>query len=466
MRLSLPVLVAVLVAVVVLSVTVGRIGARSAIRDALAVRRQALIRSPRILRWAPLVVGAGGLLGLAIKASSEPGKQISDEGQVALIMSLLLTGIGLVTAPGALIPGLSRGLASRARRLPTLLGLRRLEATSGASTRVVSSLIVIIFIVGVVGGVLRDARALTLPTRGVELYSVPLEQASQGALDEIDEARGVEGRLILVPGQVDGASGDVVIGTCAALSTVARTALPSCSDEEAAVILPPGGTQAGSGLISLRLPGGERWTTPAKLALDLTTSSQLQPQAFVPAASLPMARLPREALIIVASPTDPTTIDEVDRLLSRLVPGVPVTYLNDDLEARLQVELLRRFLFVALGLGLLVGMAAFLVATIDEGLERRGNETSLLITGVPVGTLRSAHAIQAAVTMSVGALLAVTLSTLADQTIARSGGYVMTWSPASILVPIVVSVVAIASAAAVAAFATRPRIESTLIRRE
>lgn len=464
------VMVLTAIGIVVVAAAIGRVGARTALKNSLAVRRESVIRPPRALRWIPLVVGAGGLSGIVLKSVLSPGKELGNVAQLELMGALLLTGIGVAMAPGVLGPAFARWLGNHSSRPDFLLATRRLEAAPAGITRVVASLVVVVFLVGAATGVLRDAQALTLPGRAIEEYSVTLGDLPPNAAEGILGSPVVSTPVWLTAGERNKQPVTVAFATCASMEAFAHSPLDGCRDGQVSQLdLPVAAGSADQGALQpVQVPLRDR--KPLELSpvvrLALPAATDLAPDLMVPPDQGTPSSLPSDAQLVFSSGTAPTSIAKVDELFARVAPSAPITYLNDNLEARTQVQLFERLLFVALGLGLIVGLAAFVVATIDDALERRANETALLIVGVPKATLRRAHGLQTGLMMLLGGLLAIVFGALADQAIARSGGYVRAWDWGGLQVPMLIALAAVLVSGVAAAFVTRPRVEVALIRRQ
>ncbi len=472
-------------AVVILATAVARIGARRAIRQALSVRRQAPVRSTSPLQLLPLVAGLGLMAPLLLLASHmRQGSTFSGRLQLAMLISLGLTGLGCTLSVPFLAGRLAARIADRSSRVWLQLGARRLEFDPGTAARVVAGLVIVVFGSGFAAGLLRDAQASTLPLGRYEQYSLTADEVPASARSQVLGISSVRGAAVQMssavnpagPGQPPGPNSVPVVtvfATCRTMVSFVEHPLPNCLE----------GTP-----YRLNLAGGPPPLFPIKAGRRLSYSLDYSPhprmlELTVPGSTLTIpsegplvadllfppdrleGRVPDSATIYLVSNRTDAAINDVSEAVARLAPGAELIYENDDLAKRLQGDLFAGMLKTAVALGLIVGLVAFALAAIDAVVERRAHLTALRIAGVPRPTLRRAQAAQSALLLSVGILLALIGAKLAEQLTVAAGGFDRSWTWGDLAWGGGVALLSLAVAASTAPGVAR-RIDVSLIRRE
>jgi hypothetical protein len=202
------------------------------------------------------------------------------------------------------------------------------------------------------------------------------------------------------------------------------------------------------------------------LAIGLQDLIELGSTILLPPDQLPGHAVPDSARIELASVANSLTVSKVTKAIARLAPLAQIRLVNDDLVTRHHSELFQNLLNVALALGIIVGILAFIVATLDRAVERRSNLVSLQIVGVPGGTLRAAQALQVVLPMMVGTFLAVATGKLVEQVTVSVGGYARTWTWGGPLLAFGIGLGAALLALGATITAVSGRIDASLIRRE
>ena len=197
-----------LIGVPVLAGILGISGSRNAVRNALAVRRQAEVRKFKPTRLITLGVGLGVLLGLLLAAATSPtGSGLKSPAPLIMLGAIITTGIGLALGFPVLAASIAVFLASRARQLWLQLGMRRLSYEPSSATRVVSGLIIVVFGMGFATGLQRDARAAAAPLGRYEHFGLTASEIptharrSILALPEVKASDVVVASIVTGPGQ-------------------------------------------------------------------------------------------------------------------------------------------------------------------------------------------------------------------------------------------------------------------------
>ncbi|MER6342879.1 FtsX-like permease family protein [Streptomyces sp. NPDC001595] len=117
-------------------------------------------------------------------------------------------------------------------------------------------------------------------------------------------------------------------------------------------------------------------------------------------------------------------------------------------------------------LGLVIGVAAYVVAATDRAVERRPQVTALALLGARPRTLRAVQVMQVVVPLTVGLVLAVVAGKAAESGYLVSGGGAVFWDGDGVplLLACAVGVVGIAALGALPLLGRR--IDPELIRRD
>ena len=472
-----------------LAAALGVVGSRAAVRDALAVRRQAPARAPRAWWLLPLVVGTGTLAGLLVAGSGRPkGAGLGNTGPLVMLAGLAAAGVGLALGFGVVAVALARAIAGRTSRLWLLLGMRRLEFEPSAAARVVAGLVVVVFGMGFANGLLRDAKAAAAPLGSVQRYQVHAAEVPQDArarLRGLPEVRGVIVRLTSLaadpaPGEPLSAEHlgvDVAFARCTDLAVFLEHPLPGCTEGVAYRVVPldgPPGEPLPEPGTTVHFPL-ERAAEPATFPVVVPEGTLRLPGELLnampiglllPPERLPGRTVPDSADVLLVSSASTVAAERVSAEIAALAPAARLEFLDENLAERHRAEVLQGLLTAALLLGVLVGLVAFVVAALDRAVERRANLAALTVVGVPAGTLRAAQAAQVALPLGVGALLAVAAGKLAEQVTVTVGGYDRAWTWTGPLLGLGVGLACLLLATAATAVAVPRRIDASLIRRE
>lgn len=495
-----------LVGVPVFAAVLAIAGSRSAVQNALAVRRDAPARRAGWIRLAPLGVGMALLLGLLIASADAPaGTGLKDPAPLILILGVLLTGVGLASGFGVLASAVARLVAGRANRLWIILGARRLMFEPSGASRVVAGLVVVIFAAGFSTGLQRDARAATLPLGRFEFYEVQAREVPRSArpkLLSLPEIRSAVASIASfephdssgdaspgsAPGEGLGGPGasqggppaqsgiTAGFGRCQDVAVLLERPFPECKDgvsyrislDEADARPPEAGRRFHLPLDFSDAPRSIVVEAPRPVIVlpyeELIALGGIN--VFLPIKRLPGGRVPDTARIVLASDTSTRAIQDAVTAIARLAPTAQIGFLNDDVDTRRRSEVFQGLLDVALMLGVIVGMLAFVVATLDRAIERRSNLVSLAIVGVPLTTLRAAQAFQVTIPIVIGAVLALIGGKIAEQVTVSVGGLDRSVQWGNTIGGVGLALIAVTLAVIATLPAITDRIDATLIRRD
>jgi hypothetical protein len=189
-------------------------------------------------------------------------------------------------------------------------------------------------------------------------------------------------------------------------------------------------------------------------------------QVLLPPSALPNGFRVEGAVLILVSSSAPETIRTVLDSIGGVDPTVGVVTPGINVDALEQVTIVRTLLTVGMVLGLIIGVAAYLVAATDRAVERRPQVTALSLIGARPRTLRAVQVAQVVVPLAVGLMLAVVLGKMAESSYLVTGGGAIFWDGAG--VPLLLACAA--GAVVIAALGSLPlvgrRIDPELIRRD
>lgn len=472
-----------LIVVPILAVVVSVLGSRRVVRRALAVRRDADARSLSPLRLIPLMIGLGVLVALLIEGYRKPlGAGVGDLGVYLMLFGMVLTGVGLSLGFPVITAAVAKALARGSDRLAVLLAARRVQFERGAADRVVAGLVVAIFGLGFATGIQRDAQAVNAPEVRKGMFALQAAQLPEGAVADLERAAGIDAVVVrsslfqVKGGRTVGSGTNVTWGSCGSLAGILGRELRGCTEGRRYSVRPlkralPGGSPApGSSLeLSLGRPQdtwsldvpGEVIRLPMRDLFDLGL-----PHVILPLSELPNGVPPATADILLAAENRPDVIQDVSREVALLAPAATLEFVNSNPDARAQAKVVQDLLYLAVALGLLVGVIAFLVTTIDRALERRPNITALAIAGVPTRLLRSSQGVQMAIPLLSGAAIAVVCSKLAEQVTVGVGGATREWAWGGVVISLTAAGVAALLAILAARFAVSESVDVSFIRRE
>ncbi|MFJ3795374.1 FtsX-like permease family protein [Streptomyces sp. NPDC090088] len=475
-----PTLVACLVGCPALAWFVGRASARKAAANPLAVRRTAAGKPPSVWGVLPLVGGAG--IATVFCAAGATGHVLPSTRLTTLLMpsAVVLLGVGLVTT----LPPLCRFVAQRIARSTSSLALglamRRHETEPGAALRVATGLVLLVFAASLAQGVLLDFDQSTKNTSSVQLYELHEPRFTAGQWRSVQQLPGIRAHAVTASAERVGSTDsntrfDVLLATCAQLRTMVPR-VGACHDGRPLRLWDPSQVQ-GRGATpgaKLRFPladghRGVTFTAPRQTIRYQDHSSigafesgtVVLPPSLLPPGARPLA--PTYTLISAADPrTVRTVLDGIAHVAPTVEPITPGVNLTD----LLQVAVIRTFMTVGMVLGLVIGVAAYLVAATDRAVEWRPQVTALSLLGAGRRTLRAVQVAQVVLPLAVGLALALVAGKMAESTYLITGGSPVYWDGAGLPVLLVCALAVMAVAALGALPLVGRRIDPELIRRD
>ena len=436
------VVVLVLLGVPVLAVLTSLLSLRRVVTSPLGVRRDARVRRAG---WARLLPLTGGLL-LLVAARLNP-REVS--GGTHLGAALLLGGGGLTLVGLAVAgPAVSRlgglVLGRVGRGVGSALASERVAADPGASARVITGSVLVVFSAGWLLAFLPtlqasqgdqgQAAARVLPSSALQgFFRSPSPSDLVRGLPGVRQVLGVGQVALAPPGfrpgttPVDGTAFDsgswptsLPVVDCRQLAAVLGHDI-GCTGATAYAVAPPRSVAFASSTVqrgvSLQvLDDQERrvlghLTIPASLPqLHLSevdkASGLVSGTVLLTPSALPRglsARLPQQSTIITDG--SPASVERVREALP--VDAYAMTLREQAASAQRVYDGYVRAVVLGLVMAITVGAASLAVSTADSARERRRSTAALVAIGVPLRTLRRAVLLQMAAPMLTNVLLAL-----------------------------------------------------------
>ena len=426
----------VLVAVPLLAVVTSVLSLRRVLTSPLGVRRNARVKTAGWWRLAPLLVGLALLVALRVRAGP-PDYHVS---------APLLLGGGALTLVGLAVaaPAVSRLTARLLSRLPGLsssLAARRVEADPTASARVVTGMVLVVFVASWLLAFLPVLRTSSgfqdlselIPAGTVTSYSYGerVDVAALAALPGVQ--RVLESRTVRVssPGLVtnDGSSEtELTVVSCPALAAFAGLDL-RCGTALVHEVRVAGG--GGYGPSAVLRPGtrfsvlGEAGTPVGALVLPAQLSQVVVPDALASGLLGSAAIVDPSLMALAWSSSNPTrltvrtdgTAGAVERVRAALPQQAALRARTFDEEVGASAALYLGYLRavqIGLVLALLIGAASLAVSTADAVHERRRSLAGLVALGTPVRVLRRTTLLQMGAPMVGNVVVAIGAAAVAS----------------------------------------------------
>ncbi|MEU8572305.1 FtsX-like permease family protein [Streptomyces asoensis] len=429
---------------------VGRVGAKKAAANPLAVRRSAVEKPPRLWGLLPLVPGLAIVVGYCVAGAT--GNVPTDTSFSAILMPLavVLVGTGLVLSLPILSRVLARQVARATNSLSLGLAMRRNEMEPGGALRVATGLVLLVYAASLTQGVLIELDQVSKNTAPVQLYTMPLDDVPTETERELGKVPGVGGHVVLAQTWTDPdselwSSMDVVIATCDQLRKMAST-VHNCVDGRLARFTVPHHTDddmskpGSSFTFHLKNSAGKRRVVTLQVpshtieyhddtAAQLVNSGTLLiPPSALPAGFRPEERV-RLALLGSAAPGAVTSVLEG---IAGVDPTIEVETAGLDPASLQQITVIKTLLAVGMVLGLVIGVAAYLVAATDRAVERRPQVTALALLGARPRTLRAVQVAQVVLPLTIGLVLAVVTGKMSESSYLVTGGGSVFWDGAGL----------------------------------
>ncbi|MFB9519331.1 ABC transporter permease [Streptomyces cremeus] len=446
-RPAAPTLAACLLGCPALAWFVGRHHAREAALSPLSVRRSAQRTPPRPYGLLLLLPGLGVITGYCVLGALGRTPAEGPADAVLVPAAVLLTGAGLVLSLGPITSWLARRIAGRAQSLPLTLAMRRNEVEPGSSLRVVTGLVLLVYAASLTQGVLVELSQISRPTSPTQEYRVTLGDVTPEQRARMARVDGVRAQALTAESWIPDLSNpapriNAVVATCAQLAAFADLA-PGCVDGRVQRLTDPDTSEnldarPGAAFPFLLRPSAEPSPARAeKLSLtlphDRLTLHARQPSALtsadvrIPPSLLPAGTLPAKGDLLVVTGSEPTAVRTALNGIGALAPTADVEAVGVNVEALQQITVIKSLLASGMVLGLVIGVAAFVVSVADRAMERRGQVTALALLGARPATLRTVQCVQVLLPLGIGLAAALVAGRLAESSYLITGGGDVFW---------------------------------------
>ncbi|MFF5934874.1 ABC transporter permease [Streptomyces sp. NPDC012508] len=418
---------------------VSKHSARTAARTPLNVRRTAERKPPNAHGTLLLVPGLGVISGYCVLSMLGRDPSGGSASTILVPAAVLLTGAGLVFGLPPITAWLARRLAGTTRSLPLALAMRRAEVEPGASLRVVTGLVLLIYATALTQGVLVELSQVSRNTSPVQEYRVGLTELTPQQRESMTKVKGIKGHGISAPTWYD-ANGtgnttlDVTVATCAHLRAFGESS-HGCVDGKTVRLRRPANPVSEDAKPGKRFPilldNGKKFTfdVPQELmtvrayeSYDLSAADVLVPPSLLPAGTFPA-----EGQLVLASDSDPQTVRATLDALGAIAPTASIQPVGIVITSLAQLTVIRSLLAAGMVLGLVISVAAFVVSVADRAMERRGQVAALALLGARAATLRVVQCAQVVLPLGLGLGAAVVTGWLAESSYLITGGGAVHW---------------------------------------
>ncbi|MEU5117724.1 FtsX-like permease family protein [Streptomyces asoensis] len=429
---------------------VGRVGAKKAAANPLAVRRSAVEKPPRLWGLLPLVPGLAIVVGYCVAGAT--GNVPTDTSFSAILMPLavVLVGTGLVLSLPILSRVLARQVARATNSLSLGLAMRRNEMEPGGALRVATGLVLLVYAASLTQGVLIELDQVSKNTAPVQLYTMPLDYVPEKTEQALTKVPGVRGHAVLArswtdPDREERPSINVVIATCAQLQRMAPV-VEGCVEGRPARLFVPGQSYDEASLpgtsypLHLRNADGKQRVVPVRVPSRTVryhdeTDAQMAGSGavLIPPSALPAGFRPEERVrLALLGSAAPGAVTSVLEGIAGVDPTIEVETAGLDPASLQQITVIKTLLAVGMILGLVIGVAAYLVAATDRAVERRPQVTALALLGARPRTLRAVQVAQVVLPLTVGLVLAVVIGKMSESSYLVTGGGAVFWDGAGL----------------------------------
>jgi hypothetical protein len=149
-----------------------------------------------------------------------------------------------------------------------------------------------------------------------------------------------------------------------------------------------------------------------------------------------------------------------------VAPTADVNPIGVNIDGLQQITVIETLLALGMVMGLVIGVAAFLVSVTDRAVERRAHVTALALIVARARTLRAVQCTQVVLPLAIGLALAVVAGKVAESSYLVTGGGAVFWDFSGIAPLALVAVGAVSVATAGTLPLVGRRVDPALIRRD
>ncbi|WUQ09630.1 ABC transporter permease [Streptomyces sp. NBC_00250] len=418
---------------------VGQFSARRAALSPISVRRTGERKPPKKFGMLLLVPGLGIIGGYCVLSVVGRDPSGGSANSVLVPGAVLFTGAGLVFGLAPITAWLARRLAGSADSLPVVLAMRRTEVDPGASLRVATGLVLLVFGASLTHGVLVELDQVGRPSNPVQEYSLPFSQLSTHQQVETARVADVQAHAMSSASWYE-PSGNrpsrtlAVVATCRQLDAFVEEA-EGCMEHKVLRIRDRNFSVDADALPGRKFPfllsnGRKLDVTVPEASVTVRAyqpSNFSGPSLLIPPSLIPKGTVLSQGNLVLLSDADPATIRSVLDGIGAIAPTSSVEPVGIVIDSLAQLTVIRSLLAVGMVLGLVIGVAAFVVSVADRAMERRGQVTALALLGARAGTLRGVQVMQVLLPLVVGLGAAIVTGWLAESSYLITGGGAVHW---------------------------------------
>ncbi|MGW6393719.1 FtsX-like permease family protein [Streptomyces sp. NPDC055103] len=418
---------------------VGQFSARRAALSPISVRRTGEHKPPRKYGTLLLIPGLGVIGGYCVLSLMGRDPSGGSASSVLVPGAVLLTGAGLVFGLAPITAWLARRLAGVVKSLPVSLAMRRTEVDPGSSLRVATGLVLLVFGASLTQGVLVELDQVSRRTAPLQEYNISLSELGPAQREALPKVSGIRSELIsysswnppsenYVPGI------NLVVATCSQLTAYSQRA-SGCVDGKIMQLRDDRTTFEYDPKAGERYPfevtnGPKAVLTVPRDRVDVhpyDVSIFNSGTLLVPPSLVPRNLVDSAGTLTLVSDSDPATIRAVLDGVGAIAPTASVEPVGIVIDSLAQLAVIRSLLAVGMVLGLVIGVAAFVVSVADRAMERRGQVAALALLGARAGTLRVVQVVQVGLPLVVGLGAAIVTGWLAESSYLITGGGAVHW---------------------------------------
>ncbi|MFZ4298299.1 FtsX-like permease family protein [Streptomyces cinereoruber] len=423
----------------ILAWAVGQFSARRAVLSPISVRRTGERKSPKKYGTLLLVPGLGVIGGYCVLSAMGRDPSGGTASAVLIPGAVLVTGAGLVFGLPPITAWLARRLAGMVKSLPVALAMRRTEVDPGSSLRVVTGLVLLVFGTSLTQGVLIELDQVSRSTNPVQEYALPLNQLDTRQRLEALRVENVKAHAFSSVSWEENTEEYkprtyAVVATCEQLSSFIAKAR-GCVDGKVLRLedenFPFDSAAVPGKVFPFLLSNGQKINVAVpqeSIHVRAYQPSEFAgPSLLIPPSLIPPDVVLAEGRLVLLSDADPATVRSVLDGIGAVAPAASVEPVGIVIDSLAQLTVIRSLLVVGMVLGLVIGVAAFVVSVADRAMERRGQVTALALLGARAGTLRVVQVVQVVLPLVVGLGAAIVAGWLAESSYLITGGGAVHW---------------------------------------
>ncbi|MEU5070082.1 hypothetical protein AB0G76_00795 [Streptomyces asoensis] len=364
-------------------------------------------------------------------------------------MAVILVGIGLVLTLPIFSRILSRAVAGKSRSLSLGLAMRRNEVEPGGALRVATGLVLLVYAASLAQGVLIELDQVSKNTSPVQSYSLSLDGVTADRQHAFESVRAVRGHGVEASSwRDDRVEFPPIIHAVFATCGQVRGMVPGierCQEGQPFRAVNPHesydeDSKPGARFsFRLRNQVGEKRVMTLRVPQQRVifddepgTSAVSSGDVVVPPSFLPHGFRPEGSTLTLVSSSAPQIVRSVLDDIGGVDPIASVMTTGLVVDALQQITVVKTILGMGMVLGLVIGVAAYLVAATDRAVERRPQVTALSLLGARPRTLRAVQVAQVVLPLAVGLVLAVVTGKAAESSYLVTGGGEVFWDGAGV----------------------------------